>query len=68
MNHAVFHADKVGGGKKEKRSGQTHQDFEIQWNVIKCKRQTTIIVMGGVVRVHSSGTSTSESGWHKILR
>ena len=67
MNQTVFHADKVGGGR-ERRSGQTRQDFEIQWNVIKYMRQTTIIVTRGVVRVHRSGASVSERGRHKILR
>ena len=73
VNQTVFRADEVGGGgggggrEREKRSGQTRQDCEIQWKVIKYKRQTTIIVMGGVVRVHSSGASVSERGRHKIL-
>ena len=68
VNQTVFRADKVGGGReREKRSGQTYQDFEIQWNVIKYKRQTTIIVTRGVVRVRSSGASVSERGRHKIL-
>ena len=53
----------MGGGRERK----IRQDFEIQWNVIKYKRQTTIIVMGGVVRVHSLGANVSERGRHKIL-